>query len=201
MQKQHFQKIILIGGGLMLLLIGCVQTQKMTMLENFSAKLQSDKYTAEINKLERRVQQEADSAKRMQIHFELAQLYLSYKNPKRNYQMALKHLEIYASLNSQAANQHALRNWLSALKEIDRLSEELKESDKNIDLLSTKLKKTTREKIDLQKANAAFKHRNIKLKQQNSTLEASNLNLAKTIEMLKNLDRRVEEKRKNFNNQ
>ncbi len=185
----------------MLLLIGCVQTQKMTMLENFSAKLQSDKYTAEINKLERRVQQEADSAKRMQIHFELAQLYLSYKNPKRNYQMALKHLEIYASLNSQAANQHALRNWLSALKEIERLSEELKESDKNIDLLSTKLKKTTREKIELQKANAAFQHRNIKLKQQNSTLEASNLNLAKTIEMLKNLDRRVEEKRKNFNNQ
>ena len=200
MQKRHSQKMIWLGCGLILVLIGCAQTQNMTMTSNNSAELQSDKYMTQINQLEARVQQEADSAKRMQAHFELAQLYLSYKNPARNYQKALKHLQIYASHNSESADQHALRNWLSALEEIERLSEELNEKDKNIKHLSTKLKKATQEKIALKKTNQAFKHTNIKLKQKNSKLEASNTNLAQTIEMLKNLDRRVEEKRKNLAN-
>jgi hypothetical protein len=192
--------MIWLGYGLILVLTGCVQTHNMAMTANSGTKLQSNKFVTQINQLEASVQKEADSAKRMQAHFELAQLYLSYKNPVRNYQKALKHLQIYASLNSESADQHGLRNWLSALKEIERLSEELNEKDKNIKHLGLKLKKSTQEKTALTKENEAFKNINVKLKQKNSKLEASNTNLAKTIEMLKNLDRRVEQKRKNLTN-
>jgi DNA repair exonuclease SbcCD ATPase subunit len=172
----------------------------MAMTANSGTKLQSNKFVTQINQLEASVQKEADSAKRMQAHFELAQLYLSYKNPVRNYQKALKHLQIYASLNSESADQHGLRNWLSALKEIERLSEELNEKDKNIKHLGIKLKKLTQEKIALENKNKAFKNANVKLIQKNSKLEASNTDLAEKIEMLKNLDRRVEQKRKNLTN-
>jgi hypothetical protein len=109
-------------------------------------------------------------------------------------------MQIYASLNSESADQHALRNWLSALKKIERLSVELNEKDKDIKHLGIKLKSATRKKIALQKENKVFKYSNITLKKKNSKLEASNTDLAKTIEMLKNLDRRVEEKRKNLTN-
>lgn len=200
MQKRHFQKMIWLGWGIILVLMGCAQTHNMAMTENNRAELQSDKYVTQINQLEAKVQQEADSAKRIQAHFELAQLYLSYKNPARNYQKALKHLQIYASLNSESTDQHALRNWLSALKEIERLSVELNEKDKDIKHLGIKLKRATRNRIALQKENKVFKHSNIKLKKKNSRLEASNTDLAKTIEMLQNLDRSVEEKRKNLTN-
>ena len=200
MRNRHIQKMIWLGYGLILVLTGCVQTHNMAMTANSGTELQSNKFVTQINQLEASVQKEADSAKRMQAHFELAQLYLSYKNPVRNYQKALKHLQIYASLNSESADQHGLRNWLSALKEIERLSEELNEKDKNIKHLSLKLKKSTQEKTALTKENEAFKNINVKLKQKNSKLEASNTNLAKTIEMLKNLDRRVEQKRKNLTN-
>jgi hypothetical protein len=200
MQKRQFQKMIWLGWGIILVLMGCAQTHNMSMTENNRAELQSDKYVTQINQLEAKVQQEADSAKRMHAHFELAQLYLSYKNPARNYQKALKHLQIYASLNSESADQHALRNWLSALKEIERLSVELNEKDKDVKHLGIKLKKATQKRIALQKENKVFKHSNITLKKKNSKLEASNMDLAKTIEMLKNLDRRVEEKRKNLTN-
>ena len=200
MQIRHSQKMSWLGWGLVLVLMGCVQTLNMTMTENHGTELPSDKYITQINQLEARVQQEANSARRMQTHFELAQLYLSYRNPVRDYQKALKHLQIYASLNSKSADQHGLRNWLSALKEIERLSQELNQKDKDIKRLGVKLKKSTREKIALKKENKVFKNTNVKLKQKNSKLEASNTNLAKTIEMLKNLDRRVEEKRKNFTN-
>lgn len=200
MQKRHFQKMIWLGCGLGLVLMGCTQTHNMAMTENHSAEWKSDKYVTQIHQLEARLQQEADSAKRMHVHFELAQLYLSYKNPVRNYQKALKHLQIFASLNSQSADQHGLQNWLSALKEIERLSEELNEKDQNMKHLGIKLKKSTQEKIALKNENKVFKNTNVKLKKKNSELEASNTDLAKKIEMLKNLDRRVEEKRKNLTN-
>ena len=54
--------------------------------------------------------------------------------------------------------------------------------------------------ITLEEENKVFKNSNVKLKEKNSKLEASNTDLAKKIEMLKNLDRRVEEKRKNLTN-
>jgi len=200
MQKRHFQKMIWLGCGLILVLTGCALTHNMTMTADNGAELQSKKFVTQINQLEAGVQQEADSAKRMQAHFELAQLYLSYKNPVRNYQKALNHLQIYASLNSESADQHGLRNWLSALKEIERLSEELNEKDKNIKHLDIKLKNATQEKIALKNENKVFKNTNVKLQEKNSKLEASNTDLAKKIEMLKNLDRRVEEKRKNLTN-
>ncbi|MGD8520676.1 MAG: hypothetical protein PVF56_05985 [Desulfobacterales bacterium] len=200
MQKRHFQKMIWLGCGLILVLTGCAQMRNMTMTEDNGAELQSDKFVTQINQLEAGVQKKADSAERMQAHLELAQLYLSYKNPVRNYQKALKHLQIYASLNSESADQEGLRNWLSALKEIERLSEELNEKDKNIKHLGIKLKKLTQEKIALENKNKAFKNANVKLIQKNSKLEASNTDLAEKIEMLKNLDRRVEQKRKNLTN-
>ena len=149
MQKRHLQKMTWLGCGLILVLTGCAQMHKMTMTANNGAELQSEKLVTQINQLEAGVQKETDSAKRMQAHFELAQLYLSYKNPVRNYQKALKHLQIYASLNSESADQGELRNWLSALKEIERLSEELNKKDKHINHLDINLKKATQEMITL----------------------------------------------------
>jgi predicted ribosome quality control (RQC) complex YloA/Tae2 family protein len=140
------------------------------------------------------VRSAADTSKRMQAHLELAQLYTSYKNPLRNYKKALEHLEIYASLQPDFAGDKNLRNWLSVLKEMDRqsriinqLNKDLNQSQQNISALKKSTKKLKRAKAIIIKKN--------------NQLTETNESLAKTIEMLKNIDRNIEEKRKTYTNQ
>jgi hypothetical protein len=193
MSRKHFLEIMAIGWMLLITFGGCAQHQNQELAgsEKYAAQQGEGKYLKEISKLEETARSATDTSERMQAHLELAHLYTSYNNHQRNYNKALQHLEIYASLQPDFSNEKNLRNWLSALKEMDGQSQKINQLNQKLDqsqLEISKLKKTTKK---LKGNHAKIKKANIKLTESNETL-------AKTIEMLKNIDRNIEEKRKNY---
>jgi len=158
-----------------------------------------DQYSREIVELNQVVQQNSTPDKSKKAHLELAQLYSNYKNPSRNYQKALRHLKVYSASQDSAAEDET-RNWMAVLKEIDRLSKEIATRNKQIRRLHSQLDKSKKAKLAIKKSNHKLTSEEIKLREKNRKLEEANQKLQKTIEMLKNLDKRLEEKRKNFNN-
>ena len=153
-------------------LIGCASIQERTNPKN-----KADEYSTEIARLDTIILKKPETSKKWQAHYQLAQLYISYKNPRRNYKKALKNLKLYSPHHPTYRDDHDLRNWLLVLKEIQNQSPHIEYQNKKIKRLTTKLKKSKR-------ANHA-------LKKENKTL-------AMKIDMLKILDHRVEEKRKNY---
>jgi len=138
------------------------------------------------------VQQNSNAAETKKAHLELARLYSNHKSPQRNYQKALDHLRAYVAIADTSINEETL-NWMATLKEIDRLSEEITQVQKE-------LEKSNQASLALQRTNQKLTREEIKLREKNRKLEESNQKLEKTIEMLKNLDQRLEEKRRNFTN-
>jgi tetratricopeptide (TPR) repeat protein len=196
MHRNSFLEIIAIGCLLLMAIGGCTHQQNKIPAEpqKIAAQPDTGQYMKKISKQEQTVRSAAGTSERMQAHLELAQLYTSYENPLRNYKKALKHLEIYASLQPDFAGDKNLRNWLGALKELDRqsriinqLNKDLNQSQQNISALKKSTKKLKRDK-------AIFIKKNNQLTETNETL-------AKTIEMLKNIDRNIEEKRKSYTSQ
>ena len=193
MYRQYFLGIIAAGCVLLIALAGCTHQQNRAAggPEKTAVQPQTGKYIKEITKQEQTVRTSADTSERTRAHLELAHLYTSYKNPQRNYKKALKHLEIYASLEPDFAKDEDLRNWLSALKEIERMAQKLESQDKEVHQLNKKLDQSRRE-------ITGFKKKTRQLKKKNNQLAESNASLEKTIEMLKNIDRNIEEKRKTY---
>jgi chromosome segregation ATPase len=150
------------------------------------------RYSREIVELKNAVRQNSTTGETKKAHLELAHLYSSHKNPQRNYQKALDHLRAYVAIESSAIDEETL-NWMATLKEIDRLSEEITRVQKQ-------LEESNQATQALQRSNQKLTREEIKLREKNRKLEESNQKLEKTIEMLKNLDQRLEEKRRNFTN-
>ena len=151
-----------------------------------------DQNSQEIVELNQVVKQNSQSSKAKNAHLKLARLYTDHNNHRRNYYKAIKHLEAYIILDESPADDETL-NWLAALKEINHLSKEITRVQKQ-------LKKSNRSRAALTKTNRKLTREEIKLREKNRKLEESNQKLHKTIEMLKNLDQRLKEKRRNFNN-
>ena len=107
--------------GLILLNVSCARILQNT----YTPDLKSGKYSMEIMRLKDVIKNNPSQSERIKAHYNLANLYSSYKNPKKDYKMALEHLNIYISLDSKAIRQNDLRNCLSLLREVDRLSGEL----------------------------------------------------------------------------
>ena len=158
-----------------------------------------DQYSQEIVELNQVVQQNSTPDKSKKAHLELAQLHSNHKNPRRNYQKAFRHLRAYSAFEDSTEDDET-QNWMSALKEIDRLSKEIATQNKQIRRLQSQLDKSKKAKLAIKKSNRKLTSEEIKLREKNRKLEESNQKLQKTIEMLKNLDKRLEEKRKNFSN-
>ena len=158
-----------------------------------------DQYSQEIVELNQVVRQNSTPDKSKKAHLELAQLHSNHKNPRRNYQKAFRHLRAYSAFEDSTEDDET-QNWMSALKEIDRLSKEIATQNKQIRRLQSQLDKSKKAKLAIKKSNRKLTSEEIKLREKNRKLEESNQKLQKTIEMLKNLDKRLEEKRKNFNN-
>ena len=156
-------------------LIGCASTQERT-----NPKDKADYYSTEIARLETITLKNPEASKKWQAHYQLAQLYISYENPRRNYKKALENLKLYSPHHPTYVDDHDLRNWLLVLKEIQNQSPHIEYQNKKIKRLTTKLKKS---------------------KQANRALKKENKTLAMKIDMLKTLDRRVEEKRKNYSSE
>jgi hypothetical protein len=98
-------------------------------------------------------------------------------------------------------NDHDLQNWLSVLNEIQNQSPQIESQNKKIEQLSAKLKKSKQANLALKKANKTLKFDKLVLINTNSILKKYSLDLAMKIDMLKTLDHRVEEKRKNYSSE
>ena len=114
--------LVVLFCGLVLLVAGC--TTKFTQTPKaYTHKLTPDEYSTEIAKLENVIKSHPDQSERIKAHFHLASLYSSYKNPQKDYTKALEQLNLYISLNPNAAKQYDVQNQLSFLREIALLSE------------------------------------------------------------------------------
>ena len=157
-----------------------------------------DQYGREIAKLDELVQKKGTSSAAREAHLKLAHLYSDHKNRHRNYQKALGHLQTYIRMDKSKVNEETL-DWLASLEEIDRLTKEVSSQNTRISKMQKKLKQSNQEKSALTRTNHKLQREEISLRDKTRRLEESNLKLKKTIEMLKNLDQRLEEKRRNFN--
>jgi hypothetical protein len=155
---------------------GCAQTQGPV------EPIGLNQYSAEIARLEAVIFHNPGSSEAWQAHYQLARLYISYKNPRRNYKKALENLEVYLSHHPISTDDEDLQNWLAILNQLQDLSH-----SKKIQQLNAKLR-------DTRQANFA-------LKEANGKLEKQNADLSRTIDMLKTLDHAVEEKRKNYSSE
>ena len=180
---------------------GCSHTMNSanTTKDIASQPVAKDKYTAEITELKQVILKNSSSPEAKNAHLKLAHLYYDHKNHRRNYHKALKHLKAYVSLEKSTVNGETL-DWMASLKEIERLSKEIAAQHQQIKKMKKQIKQSKTAKLALTRTNRKLTREEINLREKNRKLEESNQNLRKTIEMLKNLDQRLEEKRKNFNN-
>jgi hypothetical protein len=170
-----------------------------TIKDSASQPVASDKCTTEINELNRIIQNNSNSTEVKNAHLKLARIYSDHKNQHRNYHRALEHLRVYMNMEESAVDGEML-NWIASLKEIDRLSKEIAAQRQQINRLKGQLEQSKKAKLALSRTNHKLTREEINLREKNRKLEESNQGLKKTIEMLKDLDQRLEEKRKIFNN-
>jgi hypothetical protein len=181
-------------------LTGCAPIQERTNPE-YKAEIKSDKYSIEIARLETILLQNPGSSKKWQAHYQLAQLYISYKNPRRNYKKALENFKLYFPHHPTSVDDQDLRNWLLVLNEIQNQSPQIGSQNKKIEQLTAKLKKSKQANLALKEANKTLKSNKLRLMNTNSKLKKYNVELAMKIDMLKTLDHRVEEKRQNYSSE
>lgn len=199
---------LLVLCGLLVFLTGCAATPRKsapTFYVPAISSLTADEYPREIEKYQAVIQSEPHSNIQQKAHLNLASLYASPLNPDRNYALARKHLETYALLDPDFTNAVDPRILLAAVIEIERLSAvlnaqaaEVLRLGRELENLKTQLAASTGTQQHIQQENLNLKKRVGQLQNKIRSLEAFNNQLNKTIEMLSNLDSRLEEKRSNF---
>ena len=193
----------------MAMLIGCAHTppepEPPAVYVPSISSLQPEEYADEIDKYEKLIQSDLQLGTQQRAHLYLASLYFSPMNPKRNYQLALKHLETYALYDPDFVNGMDPRLLLAAIIEIDRLSamadaqsKAIRSLNVEVEMLKIQASATKGNRDEIQKDNYKLKQKIGRLQRKIRGLEASNARLNKTIEMLSTLDSRLEEKRSNF---
>jgi DNA repair exonuclease SbcCD ATPase subunit len=83
-----------------------------------------EEFSRETIRLEKLIQEAADSSDRAKLHRQLAELYTHHQNPGRNYRKALGELEAYLSLAPVEAQTDEAQNWLGVLRELERAKKE-----------------------------------------------------------------------------
>ena len=188
--------------------VGCANTPAPVTRDVYVpsiSELKPADYAVEIKKYTGIIQSDLHLDIQQRAHLYLASLYFSPMNPDRNYELALKHLETYALFDPDFVNGVDPRLLLAAIIEIKRISTQREIQSKQLRGLYQELEIMQRQALasrgshqDFQKTNRKLRRRIAGLQKKIRTLEKSNTQLNKTIEMLSTLDSRLEEKRNNF---
>jgi DNA repair ATPase RecN len=176
-----------------------------------------EEFSRETIRLEKLIQEEADSSDRAKLHRQLAELYTHHQNPGRNYRKALGELEAYLSLAPVEAQTDEAQNWLGVLRELERAKKEtvqcagrmenlvgenrekgeaLDRQGKMLDLERKKCEELQARLEKMQERLEEMENANRNLSEANRSLRESMERMKKTLEKLKNLDLQMEEKRK-----
>jgi uncharacterized protein YhaN len=174
-------------------------------------------FEQETLRLEKQARTHKDPAARAEAQLELACLYLHYRNPQLNYGRALQEFEVYLSTTAADRQNEEIQNWLHALREMERqeretahLQERLaslakeeaqwkerfaglaQENEEGRNSLASELRKNQ----ELQTALDRLQVQVESLERTSRSLKDANDRMKETVEKLKNLDFKMEEKRK-----
>lgn len=78
-------------------------------------------FLEETCRLEKLARDHPGTSVRAQSHLKLAFLFVNYRNPQLNYTRALQEMESYLSLVPTKGQTDDFKNWLSVLKETEKL--------------------------------------------------------------------------------
>ena len=87
-------------------------------------------FLEETCRLEKLVRDHPETSVRAQSHLKLAFLFVNYRNPQLNYTRALQEMESYLSLAPTKGQTDDFKNWLSVLKETEKLQAGLEKAQK-----------------------------------------------------------------------
>jgi len=122
--------------GIVLAVAGCIPQQQITREtppvivkqepkeETFSPDLKPGDYGREIARLKNVIKTHPERSERVKAHLHLGSLYSSYKNPNKDYALAIEQLNRYISLNPSTSQEYDVQNRLHLLREIAQLSQE-----------------------------------------------------------------------------
>ena len=191
----------MLGLALVLMILGCSHTSNLGKGENEAAHVVTaeDAYSKEILRLKKIVLKNPNSQPAKKAHLTMARLYANHNNYRRDYRQAHAHMQAYIKLEKGNPDKQT-HNWIAVLREIELLSQELENRNQLLMELQSQLDKANREKGSIKKSHRQLAQKEMALREKNSRLEASNQKLQQTIEMLKHLDRRLEEKRRHLKN-
>jgi hypothetical protein len=158
---------------------------------DFNPDLPINQYAIEIENQQRIVLNETDANKRAEAYYKLAQLYLSYKNPKRNYQKCYESLKKLILLNETFHKKYEVKNMMAFLKDIDDLYLIKKTNKQNLNNLKI-------ETGHLNTQNRELMGKLKKNRKDNIRLIRENVELKRLIEGIKKIDLEIEMKRKTY---
>ena len=184
-----------------LMVLGCSHTSNIGKGAESSvgAPRAEDAYASEILRLKKIVSKSPNSQQAKKAHLKMARLYLNHNNYRRNYRKAHEHMQAYRRLEKGVTDEQT-HNWIAVLREIELLSEELENRNRQMIQIQGELEKAKREKGSIKQSHRQLVQMEMELREENSRLEAHNQKLRQNIEMLKRLDRRLEEKRRHLTN-
>ena len=99
----------------------------------------------ETSRLERLAGEDSKPSVRAESHLQLAFLYVNHRNPQLDYNRALQEMENYLSLTPGREQTDDLQNWLTVLKEVEKLrtgAERLQKANKSLRDEASSLKGT-----------------------------------------------------------
>jgi hypothetical protein len=171
--------IFLILLALAMSFCGCAikQTQKMKRGASYYLNMEAKSIKTEISRLENQLKDQTGEIPDSKLLFYLALLYSSQHNPSPDYSEALKWIKEYIATDSKGAKNNFEQYIMTLLLEIESNKAGFKKCKNRAERL-TKI--------------------NQKLKAKCDELSEENINMMQIIEKLKNLDIRLEKKRKSI---
>jgi chromosome segregation ATPase len=168
----------------------------------------AEDYAQDTARLEKRIQEQGDASGRARLRLQLAWLYSSCKNPRRDYVKALKEFETYLSLVPEEAGDNEIHDWLCILRQLERSENESMKMRERIEILSRENQENknlkanvevlTKENAEKREALEQQGKKNQKLQENIEKLQESNNSLKQAIENLKTLDLQIERKRRSI---
>jgi hypothetical protein len=154
------------------------------------------KMVSEIVSIEEVADKAPDPSVRAKADLDLAKLYSSYKNPRPDYEQALRRLEMYLSFYPVEGAKDEMRNWVLLLQGLVKGREEIGKSAQTINQLTKENEELASEGKKQAKENKEVIRNNKELARENEELARDNKELRDTVRALKNIDIKMEEKRK-----
>lgn len=195
MKKTYQSFILLLCGGALLLLSGCVTSRPQQNSPDYYLALSRDEIYAEIITLEEKLAQEdspLEESAEAETAYHLALLYSHFNNPAPDYARAAALLDDYTTETPPGPEKYRLLHTLDLLHTINNFQV----TESKCLQLSEEKGILEADKKYLETDNASLKKQCAEMKRSVDRIKKENKKMKNSIEQLKMLDLRIEEKRR-----